>query len=102
MKTATTVSNNYRVNIANSINKDFNRDGSDNTMSCTTEGEEDEVLVIENERFLNNDFISKYVQGLNKGFVKQYFHVYGFNRIIFRSQLVSKSYSEFELEYSIY
>lgn len=102
MKTATIVSNNYRINIANSISKDFKRDSNDNTMLCITEGDENEVLVIENERFLNNDIIRKYVQGLNKGFVKQYFHVYGFNKIIFRSQLVSKSYSEFELEYSIY
>lgn len=71
-------------------------------MYCTTEGDENEILIIESERFVDNDAINKYIQTLSKGLVKQCFQVYHFHEIIFRSQKSFKSYNEFELEYSIY
>lgn len=101
MKTEQAVHYNFRINLAKNIDKDMKMN-KDHQMSCYTEGVENEKLVVENPNFNNELNISQYVQNLNKGIIKQYFEVYGFQKIEFRGPIISKIYNEFELEYSIY
>lgn len=90
-----------RVNFAFGINRHFQREGF-LQKECITEGRENETLVISNADFKTSSDIDHYVSRLNRGVIKQYFEVYGFERVLFRSEYIERAYNEFELEYSIF
>lgn len=90
-----------RANFAFGINRHFLREGL-LQKECKVEGKENEVLVISNADFKTNIDIDQYVRNLNRGIIKQYFEVYGFEKVLFRSDFIEKTYNEFELEYSIF
>jgi hypothetical protein len=90
-----------RENFAYGINRHFQREGL-TQKKCSVEGRINEVLVISNKKFRSNDDIINYVSYLNRGVIKQYFDVYGFEKVLFRSESIERSYNEFELENSIF